>query len=122
LSPRFEDCRVDDILDKPWELVKSNLDTSHWHDADKKLEAHNTARFRELVSLNEGDDSFADVPGIIKEDLASFSITFLRGQILCKVIIRYVRPFFLAKLRTCNTVCHCDDVLSLDFLKLSKLK
>ncbi len=83
--------------------------------------AHNTARFRELVPLDEGNDGFADVLGVTEKDLASFSEALLRGQILCEVTIKYT-GLFLEEIRTSNTVCHRDDVLGLDLLKLSKLK
>ena len=49
---------------------------------------HNTTRFRELVSLNEGYDGFADVLGVTKKDLASLSVALLRRQILYKITIR----------------------------------
>ena len=49
---------------------------------------HNTTSFRELVSLNEGNDSFADVLGVTKKDLAGLSVALLRRQILYKITIR----------------------------------
>jgi hypothetical protein len=85
------------------------------------LVTHNTARFGELVPLNKGNDGFADVLGVAKKDLAGFSVALLRGQILCKVTIKYT-TLCLGEVRTSNTVCHRDDVLGLNFLKLSKLK
>ena len=83
---------------------------------------HNTARFRELVPLNEGNDGFADVLGVAKKDLTGFSVALLRGQILCKATIKYKTSFLAEVVHTSNTVCHRDDVLGLDLLELSKLK
>lgn len=85
------------------------------------LKIHNSARFRELVSLDEGNDSFADILGVTKKDLAGFRVALLGGQILCKVTIKY-RTLFFVEGRTSNTVCHCDDALGLDLLNLSILK
>ena len=48
---------------------------------------HNAARLRELISLDESDDGFAVILGIIQKNMTRVGVALLRGQVLCKAII-----------------------------------
>ena len=48
---------------------------------------HNATRLRELISLDESDDGFAVILGVIQENMARVGVALLRGQVLCKAII-----------------------------------
>jgi hypothetical protein len=48
---------------------------------------HNATRLRELISLDESDDGFAVILGVIQKNTTSVGVALLRGQVLCKAII-----------------------------------
>ena len=48
---------------------------------------HDATRLRELISLDESDDGFAVILGIIQKNMTRVGVALLRGQVLCKAII-----------------------------------
>jgi hypothetical protein len=66
LAPCFEDCGVDDFLEELVMFMQGYL-RAHVVELQEKIASltHDTTRFRKLISLDEGDDSFADILRVI---------------------------------------------------------
>jgi hypothetical protein len=83
LVPCFKNCWIDDFLEELRAPTQNDLKVHVVRVRPKMFRlTHDTACFRELVSLDESNNGFAFIFSIVKQNLTRFCVAFLRGQVL----------------------------------------